>query len=68
MRNSPPPPPKENPNHPLAVLVKIRERLVYLFDEVKHIDWKVEPSHTYRTELDNIVSIAQNIAKEVPHE
>ena len=65
--NAPPPPPKENPNSPLAVLVKVRERLAYLHEDIKSIDWSKEPANLYSSELNEIVTIAQQISKEVPN-
>ena len=64
--NAPPPPPKENPNSPLAVLVKVRGRLEYLQEDIVQIDWKSESPEDYRRELQEITSLIERIAKEVP--
>jgi hypothetical protein len=64
--NTPPPPPKENPNSPLAVLVKVRGRLKYLQEDIIKIDWKSESPEDYRRELQEISSLIERIAKEVP--
>jgi hypothetical protein len=65
--NTPPPPAKENPNSPLAVLVKVRGRLEYLRDDLSNIDWKSESPEDYRRELQEITSLVERIAKEVPN-
>ena len=67
IHNVPPPPAKENPNSPLTVLVKVRGRLEYLRDDVSHIDWKSESPEDYRRELQEITSLIERIAQEVPN-
>ena len=59
------PPPKENRNSPLPVLVMLRNRLDMLAKEV--VDWKKEPAAECLALLDEIASIAQQIGKGVPH-
>ncbi|MGO8749765.1 MAG: hypothetical protein ACLQNE_27790 [Thermoguttaceae bacterium] len=59
------PPPKENRNSPLPVLVMLRNRLDMLAKEV--VDWKKEPAGECLALLDEIASIAQQIEKGVPH-
>ena len=60
------PPAKENPNSPLAVLVKVCGRLGYLGSDLANIDWKVESPENYRRQLQQITSLVERIAKEVP--
>ncbi len=60
------PPAKENPNSPLAVLVKVRGRLEYLRSDLANIDWKVESPEDYRRQLRDITSLIERIATEVP--
>ena len=68
VRNTPPPPPKENPDLPLSTLVKVGNRLAYLEEEIKEIDWKNESPKDYRSALAAIIKAARQIAKEIPND
>ena len=45
--NTPPPPPKEDPNAPLAVLARLRCGMEYLVEDLKSIDWSKESADHY---------------------
>ena len=66
--NTPLPPPKENPDLPLTVLVKVKIRLTYLEDEIKQADWTKESPKDCRDALVAIIKTARQIAKEIPNE
>jgi len=59
------PPPKE-PNSPLSVLVMLRNRLGFLVEDIKAVDWKKESSDDYRKLLDTIRERVEQIGKGVP--
>jgi hypothetical protein len=63
--NIPPPPPKENPNLPLAVLVKIRERLEYLLEDINSLEWPKDSPQEYHHELAAIADLTTRISKGV---
>ena len=44
-------PPKENPELPLAVLVRIRNRLEYLTGEITILDWKKNDPDDYQAAI-----------------
>jgi hypothetical protein len=59
------PPPKE-PHSPLAVLVMLRNRLDYVVEDIKAVDWKKESSEDYHKLLDTIRQLVEQIGKGVP--
>jgi hypothetical protein len=60
------PPPKENGDWPLGILVKVRNRLEHLLPEMKTVDWAKEPATDYRERLDEIAAAVEELRKEVP--
>ena len=54
-------PPLKEPMTPLAVLVMLRNRLEYVVEDVKAIDWKEESSEDYRKLLDAIRQLVEQI-------
>ncbi len=62
------PPPKEDPHSPLAVLVKLHERLKYLADELKELNWKKESAADYLREVNGIHKLLPQIQKNIPSE
>ena len=61
------PPPKEDADSPLTVLVAINNRLEMVLPDIQTIDWNVESAEDYRREIENLNTLLAAIGKEVPN-
>ena len=52
----------------IDVLVKVKNRLTYLEDEIKQTDWAKESPKDYREALAALIKAARQIVKEIPND
>ncbi|MGA2256071.1 MAG: hypothetical protein ABSG53_15600 [Thermoguttaceae bacterium] len=58
-------PPKENPEHPLAVLMRVRNRLEYLANEIANLNWKENDPGDYQVAISAITNSLRTIQQGV---